>query len=380
MPRGEPIAKPAEWGDPLGRFLVCCPRPHLGTGRGGLMATAPPCMLAYLLPLVILAGCRAESDAAADRVQGIGAMSFKNSEWSEPVPLPAPVNSRCQDQTPTMSKDELSLYFLSDRPGGLGNLVSTTGCMDNFDLWVAQRSSSDGPWERAVNLGPAINTTRNDVGPALSPDGHLLFFSSDRVSAGVLHDIYLSRRADPKDDLGWDEPTPLGPDVNTALHEAGPFYAQSAEDGSANLYFYHGSDNGATTDIYVAAVTRDGETLGPAVPVSELNFPGRPDGFVTVRADGKEILFNSGRPLTPGGPNAFDIWVSTRRSVHDAWSAPVNLGPPVNTQFAEFQPDLSHDGDRKSTRLNSSHLVISYAVFCLKKKKHYARPTPPGRR
>src|SRR5256885_9443058 len=27
------------------------------------------------------------------------------------------------------------------------------------------------------------------------------------------------------------------------------------------------------------------------------------------------------------------------------------------------------DGDRKSTRLNSSHLVISYAVFCLKKKK-----------
>src|SRR2546426_5665786 len=26
-------------------------------------------------------------------------------------------------------------------------------------------------------------------------------------------------------------------------------------------------------------------------------------------------------------------------------------------------------GDRKSTRLNSSHLVISYAVFCLKKKK-----------
>src|SRR5256885_3920028 len=31
-------------------------------------------------------------------------------------------------------------------------------------------------------------------------------------------------------------------------------------------------------------------------------------------------------------------------------------------------PDAGH-GDRKSTRLNSSHLVISYAVFCLKKKK-----------
>src|SRR5256885_9971934 len=33
-------------------------------------------------------------------------------------------------------------------------------------------------------------------------------------------------------------------------------------------------------------------------------------------------------------------------------------------------PREVHDRDRKSTRLNSSHLVISYAVFCLKKKKH----------
>src|SRR3989454_12536850 len=32
-------------------------------------------------------------------------------------------------------------------------------------------------------------------------------------------------------------------------------------------------------------------------------------------------------------------------------------------------PDVTYDADRKSTRLNSSHLVISYAVFCLKKKK-----------
>src|SRR5256885_10868243 len=35
----------------------------------------------------------------------------------------------------------------------------------------------------------------------------------------------------------------------------------------------------------------------------------------------------------------------------------------------EFILCLGYKGDRKSTRLNSSHLVISYAVFCLKKKK-----------
>ena len=301
--------------------------------------TTPTTSLVSLASLALLATCGTEPDPAGLKLQ---AMSFKSSEWSGPVLLPAPANSRCQDQTPTTSKDELSLYFLSDRPGGFGNFVSSTGCMDNNDLWVARRSSPDGAWETAVNLGPAINTARSDGGPALSPDGHLLFFSSDRATAGPLHDIYVSRRSDPKDDLGWGEPTPLGPDVNTTLHEAGPFYSQSAEDGSANLYFYRRSDNGATTDIYYATVTRDGETLGPAVLVSELSYPGRPDGFVTVRADGKEILFNSGRPVD--GVNAFDIWVATRRNVHDPWSAPVNLGPPVNTGFAEFQPDLSHDG------------------------------------
>src|SRR2546427_8435123 len=44
------------------------------------------------------------------------------------------------------------------------------------------------------------------------------------------------------------------------------------------------------------------------------------------------------------------------------------------TRFDEmFEPELNERGDRKSTRLNSSHSQISYAVFCLKKKKK--RPT-----
>src|SRR5256885_3974960 len=38
--------------------------------------------------------------------------------------------------------------------------------------------------------------------------------------------------------------------------------------------------------------------------------------------------------------------------------------------FEDGNLRLYEFGDRKSTRLNSSHLVISYAVFCLKKKKH----------
>src|SRR2546426_8677819 len=52
----------------------------------------------------------------------------------------------------------------------------------------------------------------------------------------------------------------------------------------------------------------------------------------------------------------------------------VGVGP------AGIVPALGVDGDRKSTRLNSSHLVISYAVFCLKKKKSTLHPMPRSTR
>src|SRR5438034_10914061 len=41
----------------------------------------------------------------------------------------------------------------------------------------------------------------------------------------------------------------------------------------------------------------------------------------------------------------------------------------VNAKIAQLKKRMGDLGDRKSTRLNSSHTVISYAVFCLKKKK-----------
>src|SRR5256885_6025352 len=50
-----------------------------------------------------------------------------------------------------------------------------------------------------------------------------------------------------------------------------------------------------------------------------------------------------------------------------------SMSPRPNASFVSMSSQ-SNAADRKSTRLNSSHLVISYAVFCLKKKKiiyHY---------
>src|SRR5205807_10126372 len=70
--------------------------------------------------------------------------------------------------------------------------------------------------------------------------------------------------------------------------------------------------------------------------------------------------------------------VRRRESVHVLWAAhSVENNASVLhrvirvAQQRPDSPDLRTQGDRKSTRLNSSHLVISYAVFCLKKKKKH---------
>src|SRR6266850_7937126 len=119
------------------------------------MRTRSIARLTSLVSFTLLGACETPSYPAALNLE---AMSFANSEWSEPVHLDAPVNSPCQDQTPTLSKDELALYFTSTRRGGLGN-DTPDGCQDSFDLWVARRTSRDSPWETPVNLGPPVNTS-----------------------------------------------------------------------------------------------------------------------------------------------------------------------------------------------------------------------------
>src|SRR5215207_10630338 len=57
-------------------------------------------------------------------------------------------------------------------------------------------------------------------------------------------------------------------------------------------------------------------------------------------------------------------------SLHDALPISAQPGIDAALDFLSGRPDVDRRRDRKSTRLNSSHEWISYAVFCLKKNKN----------
>src|SRR6185437_4578934 len=154
---------------------------------------------AWLTSLALVVACERGSHPVAP---GLEAMSFANSDWSTPVALGASINTPSADQSPALSPDGLSLYFASDRPGTLGGI----------DLWVSRRASHHSPWGTPVNLGAGINSSSIESGPNLSPDGHLLFFQSNRPGGQGSNDIYVSHRADTDDDFGWRPPVNLGPE------------------------------------------------------------------------------------------------------------------------------------------------------------------------
>jgi serine/threonine protein kinase len=74
---------------------------------------------------------------------------------------------------------------------------------------------------------------------------------------------------------------------------------------------------------------------GPAInsPHSEI--------IPSISADSLSLYFASDRP---GGQGNYDIWVARRASPSDAWSEPINLGPPVNTPDFEGFQSISGDG------------------------------------
>ena len=106
---------------------------------------------------------------------------YRNGQWSEPRMLNIN-NPGYWDSTPAFSRNGRTLYFSSNRPGGYGGT----------DLYSANMDAR-GRFTNVKNMGPEINTPKNEMFPYVSDEGHLYFSSDGHPGFGAL-DILVARR------------------------------------------------------------------------------------------------------------------------------------------------------------------------------------------
>jgi len=130
-----------------------------------------------------------------------------NKGWLKGINIGSPVNSKYWEAQPSISPDGRTLYFVSNREGGLGQK----------DIWYSTLRA-DGMWSKPINLGENINTSGVEQSPFIHPDNKTLYFSSDsRVGMGGF-DLYKITK---NDDGTWGEAVNLGYPINTVSNEIG---------------------------------------------------------------------------------------------------------------------------------------------------------------
>lgn len=250
------------------------------------------------------------------------------SVFGLPQSLGMPVNSPDNESAAFLAPNGLSLYFSSTRAGGMGSI----------DIWVAQRASISAAWGTPQNV-TIVNSASNQNFPSLSPDGKTLFFSCSCPDAIGATDIYMATRTNPTDDLGWSAPVNLGPVVNTSDGEVGPAYFEDPATGSAILYFTSDRGSGSGGEDFWQSTRNANGTFNAPTNVGALNSASLDRGL-SVRRDGLVVFFGSERE---GGLGGRDTWSSTRASVSAPWNPPVNV-TGVNSPTADQMPSLSQDG------------------------------------
>ena len=177
-------------------------RASAGTRREIFTATRDAATGAFGTPVPVMELNLPTSNAAApsltpdeltivfesDRAGGLGGddiwlatRSTPTGTFSAPQPLSG-INSSSRDGSPELSRDGLSLFFESDRAGGAGNL----------DIWVATRGAPGLAFASAANFR-ALNSSGVESHPALSADTQTLYFVSDRAGGESTANIWRVR-------------------------------------------------------------------------------------------------------------------------------------------------------------------------------------------
>jgi outer membrane protein OmpA-like peptidoglycan-associated protein/tetratricopeptide (TPR) repeat protein len=215
--------------------------------------------------------------------------TFRNNGWEPARFAGAPLNTPDNEGAQTLSADGKEIYFTAcNRRDGYGL------CDIYYSRWNGQ------DWTIPQNIGAPVNTKFKETQPSLSPDGHTLYFASNRTGGKGGLDLWQSTL---QQDGNWSEPINLGDSINTAGEEQSPFIHPDNQ----TLYF---SSTGLTGlgrfDLFVTRKNNQGKWIKPMNLGYPINTNFSEEGLI-VNAKGNTAYYSSTRDGGLGGRDIYQF-------------------------------------------------------------------------
>jgi Tol biopolymer transport system component len=238
----------------------------------------------------------------------------------------------------TVSRTGANVYGTAYTPGGDTLFFHTTDRGDG-QSGIAMTTRTDTGWT-APRPAPFETDDHDEGHPSITPDGQYVLFTSDRAGApNNADEFYRAARAS-----GWTDVTRMTTTERISEKRGGV-----ASDGTMYYWTY---TRGEGMGFYRGQIGPDG-AIRDTVDADPLLFPD--DGGENnphIDPGKRFMLFATwGRD---DGYGKEDLYLSTREG--DGWSAPVNLGPAVNSAGSDTHPYVTPDGSLlflTSSRLRS---------------------------
>ena len=226
---------------------------------------------------------------------------------------------------PTISENELILYFSSDRKGGQGGR----------DIWVTFRDTKSESFRRPMNLGPVVNTPGDEMFPFLRNDTTLYFASDGHGGMGGL-DIFVTTI----DTAGkWGPPQNLKYPINSTMDDFGIIFHPDDEYGylSSNRKGGRGKEDiwyfiEPPLEFTLSGTVKDDRTL-MFVEDASVRLVGSNGISVTTRTNDKGLYSFGKSQLDPN--TTFDVIVSKPGYFNDKGT--------ITTVGVEFSKDFEKD-------------------------------------
>ena len=182
------------------------------------------------------------------------------------------LNTASDETTPEISGDGLTIYFSSDRPGGMGYL----------DVYVATRPSRAAQWSAPVHVAE-VSTLYADESPCVDAAGTTMFLDSERAD-GTYDKIYMATR--PDRGAPWSAPV-LRTDLDYSDEEENPFL----DSNGLAIWLSVGTIN---SDIYIATRPTSEAPFDTFAPADAINSAAV-DYDPWLSPDNRELWFASDR-------------------------------------------------------------------------------------